>query len=192
MTCLSTISRSALLLSQRVTFSPSSSRSRAFVAENTFTPVNMRRTPPRGPPPACLYGMRPEGVSKAGDSLVARAGVHGHPPGKQLGGGRGRSLERQERRGGSFHSGDPAHGSPAAPCAHQPRGGGGSRPVLHELQRHAHRAGPRAGAPEWLLPHADGLPHPDAGGAAEGSRLRAATGLRLTAPVVSTRDAGPC
>jgi hypothetical protein len=28
-------------LSQRVTFSPSSSRSLAFVAENTFTPVNI-------------------------------------------------------------------------------------------------------------------------------------------------------
>src|SRR5215813_15168239 len=42
---LSTISRSELLRSQRETFSPSSSRSRALVAENTFTPVNIDAPP---------------------------------------------------------------------------------------------------------------------------------------------------
>src|SRR2546421_8291271 len=42
MTVRSTISRSLFARSQRVTCSPRSSRSLAFVAENTFTPVNIR------------------------------------------------------------------------------------------------------------------------------------------------------
>jgi hypothetical protein len=53
-TTRSTISRSALAWSQRVMLSPSSSRSFAFVAEKTLTPVNRiaRSSLTPHPPPA--------------------------------------------------------------------------------------------------------------------------------------------